>query len=366
MVHYEENVTVVIDTLKKYRYGTRAISISEKCYTQLKASIEDAGGVSFSVERAFNWCDTQIAKANRKPYRMAIYRLTDVYQYGRVMGTHLIIYPKLSPSNTELIDQYISSMPIGRYTSIHLKNIRHACTRFCCFAQYNGIDSVKKIDYPLLEQYDAFLRESNRAYYITEGLITGFLKYLADKGLCRIGYSLFVHYTESGKCTSFKDLTARARLLVESHREESLIFPASDFYQTIPHFKERFVSSGYSKTVTDYVPYHLTLLFLFLDREGLGYHRSIVEQWFVCVGEQLFGRGVYMARRTYEMYDDYTKEGDILPGHCWKHRENSFDQLPSWCREELEIFINGKKKEGWDKNTINMYCKCNVKFVSDE
>lgn len=335
MVHYKKNVTIVINTLKRYRYGPRSISMSEKCYGAFKSSIEDAGITLFSEERALGWCETQVAKTYRFQYRTALLRLADVYAHGRVLGSHLMIYAQPSDDYIEMINDYISSVSSADcYTRVHLKNIRHACTQFCCFAQYNGIHSVKEIDYSILEQYDSFLRESGRAYYITEGLIVGFLKYLADKGICRIGYSLFVHYVESDKCTSLRDMSEKAGLIIESRRRESSIFPPDEFYRTIPHFKERLVSSGYSKTVTDSAPYHLTLLFLFLDRAGLGYDRTIAGQWFGCAGERIFGRGALMARRTYEMYDDYTNEGDVLPGHRWKHRETAFDLLPSWYKAE--------------------------------
>lgn len=363
MVHYEENVTIVIDTLEKYRYGTRAISMSKKCYTQLKLFIEDVGSISFSAEQAQGWCETQVAETYRNQYKLAVYRLNDVYEHGRVWGSHLRIYSQLSDDNAEIMNSYISSVAsAGCYTKVHIQNIKYACTRFCCFTQYNGIHSVVGINYQHLERYDRFLRESASAYYIAEGLVAGFLKYLADCGLCRIGYPLFVHYMESDKCTSFKDMTESARLDIESRRKESSIFPPEEFYQSIPHFKERLVASGYSKSFTDLAPYHLTLLFIFLDREKLGYDRMIVERWFGCVGERLFGSGVYLARRTYEMYDDYTREGDVLPGHRWKHGMNSYDLLPSWCREELGAFIEQKKKEGWDKNTIDMYLQCNIRF----
>lgn len=121
-------------------------------------------------------------------------------------------------------------------------------------------------------------------------------------------------------------------------------------------------AAGYSKTVTDSAPYHLTLLYLFLDREGLGYDRVIVEEWFGEVGGRLFGSGSLMARRTYEMYDDYTNEGDILPGHWWKHRDNLYDRLPTWCRTELDPFVEAKIKEGWSESAIDMYRSCNTRF----
>jgi site-specific recombinase XerD len=363
MKHFKKNAAIVLETLKRCRYGSRALSMSENCYKSLKKSMDDERIILFSRVMALDWCETQVNHSNRRQYRTAIYRLCDVYEYGRVLASHLYIYAQPSASYSAWINNYLASVSATcHYTDIHLKNIRCACTQFCCFAQYNGICSVEEIDYPILELYDHFLRESSKAYYIKEGLVCGFLKHLADEGLCRIGHSLFMHYIESNKCIPLRELTEKSRLAIEERLEESSIFPASEFYLTIPDFKDRLLATGYSKTVTDSAPYHLTLLYLFLDMAGLGYDRTIVEKWFEEVGKRLFSSGLYMARRTYEMYDDYVNEGDILPSHRWKHRNNSYDRLPTWCRIELNPFVEGKIKEGWSESAIDMYRLCNTRF----
>jgi len=363
MIHFEKNATIVLDTLKRYRYGSRAISMSEHCYSGLRKSMEDEGIALFSQDMALDWCETQVTKIYRSQYRTAIYRLVDVYEQYRVLGSHLLVYAHPSIGYSESIDGYLASISsANRYADVHLNNIRHACTQFCCFAQYNGVCSVEEMDYPILELFDRFMRESGKAYYIKEGLVSGFLKHLANEGRCRIGYALFMHYTPSDKCISLRDLAKKTRLAIENRREESSIFPSDEFYSTISDFKDRLAATEYSKTITDSASYHLTLLYLFLDREGLGYDRVIVEKWFEAVGERLFGSGALVARRTYEMYDDYANEGDILPGHRWKHRDNLYDCLPIWCRMELDPFVEAKIKEGWNESTIDMYRVCNTRF----
>lgn len=69
-----------------------------------------------------------------------------------------------------------------------------------------------------------------------------------------------------------------------------------------------------------------------------------------------------MARRTYEMYDDYLREGVLMPSHWWKRSENSFDRLPLWGKERIRVFLSAKEKEGWKSNTIKMYSTCITAF----
>ena len=69
-----------------------------------------------------------------------------------------------------------------------------------------------------------------------------------------------------------------------------------------------------------------------------------------------------MARRTYEMYDDYRRERVLMPHHRWKHSETAFDRLPLWSQERIRDFLSSKKKEGWKSNTLKMYSVCTTAF----
>ena len=363
MIHLKKNASIVIKTIEKYRYGPRAIRMSKECYDALSVSMEEKGIAAFSIQYALEWCRKEVTRSSQPQYYSSIYKLADVYEYGKVRGNHLVIYSHLSDSYSQLITGYIKdASDEGRYSHAHLENIKRVVTQFCCFVEYNGIARVEDLDYDILEQYDVFLRESSKAFFISEGLVSGFLKHLANRKACSPGYGLFMHYIESRRCSSLKELSPEAIRTIETRRIYSECFPASEFFETIPDFTEKLSVAGYSKAVTAAAPYHLTLLYLFLDREGLGYDRTIVEYWFAETGLRLFRTSAPMARRTYEMYDDYTREGDILPSHRWKHGENAFDRLPSWCKEEVGAFVGCKQKEGWARSTVSMFRTCVTKF----
>ena len=68
------------------------------------------------------------------------------------------------------------------------------------------------------------------------------------------------------------------------------------------------------------------------------------------------------ARRTIEMYEDYVNEGDILAAHRWKHTLTAYDKLPTWCKLELDRFIESKRKEGWADGTIISIRTCVTRF----
>lgn len=121
MVNFKNNVTVVIATLKRYRYGPRAIQISMSCYNALNESMALNGIQWFSMDYALEWCEHSAAKYLKPQYRNAIYRLYDVYEYGRILGSHLVVYAHPSKQFQDRIEEYLSDISLtGGYTQAHL------------------------------------------------------------------------------------------------------------------------------------------------------------------------------------------------------------------------------------------------------
>lgn len=365
MVNLSNNADIVLSTMEKYRYGPRALAISKRCMEELSREMEKRDERTFSTEYALEWCDQSVVKYLKKQYRMTIYRLDDVYKHGRVLGNHIVIYQQPAEAFRLVIDDYLAEVSRSEnHTEIHMANIRHAVTHFCCFEQYNGVESPDDIDYDDLDAFDSFMRESAKTFYIKEGLTVGFLGYMSNNGRCSKGFPLYMHYIESDKVSRMSGLSYSAREAVALAQRNHGGISSHDLYESISDFTNQMIVSGYSCTVTESAPYHLTLLFLFLDREGLRYNRETVEIWFREEGDRLFKKGIYMARRTYEMYDDYLREGVLMPYHWWKRSETAFDRLPLWSQEWIKVFLSTKEREGWKSSTIKMYSLCTTAFCA--
>lgn len=361
--YFEQNSDIVITTLERYRYGPRAVSLSMNCYDSLFKYMESSGIICFSPAQAYAWCQSEVPKHIREQSMRAIQRLVDVYKNGRVLGCHLKVYPDPSEAFQQDIDTYIARLEdAGRYTTCHIRNIRHVVTQFCCFVQYNGTEGIENVDFNMLEMYDRYLRESSRAYFINEGLVVRFLEYLSAAGRCRQSFPLYMHYLESSRCTSISSMKDETQKEIESFRTESMDFPADEFFRTFSDFTGRLSNARYSESVINCSRYHLTLLYLFLERSGLGYDHRIAEVWLDECGRQIFGTAFAAARRTLDMYKDYVQEGDVIPLHRRNPRSGKYDNLPGWCRAALDLFLQAKEKEGWTKSTVNMYRACNTSF----
>lgn len=361
MIHYNENVDIVLDTLHRYGYGARAISIHEECFKKLKSYLEGCGVTQFSEVLSQNFPKTS-GTSSRAAFVISIERLSDVYKHGYVLRSHLQFYAScLSPELRKAVDIYVS-FAAGARSDMHVQNIRHSCEHFCSFVQLGGGTSLDDVTYLLLEKYDFEGRKDNTAFSIREGLVEGFLLYWANKNVFSYGYGLFMYYIQSGRVIKASDFSADTQESLELCRDDSRYFPANEFYESIRGFIMLLEEAGYGKSMLATAKNSLNLLFLFLDMHNLGYHWSIVKLWYRTIRDTLFGTNKYMVRRILELYDDYTRDGEINPGKWWKHRVTQYDLLPEWCRAEIDPFIQQKKKERWDESTINMCNTCVVRF----
>ena len=272
MEKYQDNVLIVIETLKKFCYSIVELRKHETCLEKLRIVLMQENVTNYSPQFALKWCEYRVPKYLRSSYTRVVYRLNDVYELGHIHATHLHINRHLSIQNKRTVENYINFLKTQKkYTPIVIVNIKQICERFCCFAQYYGAKTVDDTTYAILERYYLFIRESTTKYSYTQSLgnLRGFFDYLAKQGYTKgYGYSLFLHYRRWNVCTTLDDLTENAKSVIRKYKEESLSFPPDEFYHTIQYFSEKLEESGYSESILNFSRLCLLYLYLFLDREN--------------------------------------------------------------------------------------------------
>ena len=367
MIHYDTNVTIVLNTLSMYGYDADCIAMHKDCFERLGEHLIRKGTNNFSSEEAQHWFDMQ-KSYQRLPNnkRQAVSRLCDVYDIGHVSGSHINIFTEPSNDFASILDTYQKHVDSSDYCLPYKDTIDRVVRTFCQYATSNGISSCADFSYTFLDEYDLFIHESGFEITNTEGRIYSFLDFLVKNNLVTPGYALYMHYVQKGngrRITSLNEMQGEARDIVESHRDESMCFPACDLYNSIPDFCRTLQSRMYSDSVIAVSRRALTLLYLFLDREDLGYDRIIAEQWHESFGARVFQSDRNKARRALAMYDDYTHEGDIVFTKRWKgHKTRVYDTLPHWCKDSIDPFLKMKEKEQWDESTVTMYETALVRF----
>ncbi len=367
MIHYDTNVTTVLNTLSRYGYDADCLAMHKNCFERLKEHLIIKGMNNFSSEEAQHWFGMQKSYRrlpNKK--KQAVSRLCDVYNSGHISGNHIDIFIEPSPDLAQILDVYQKHIDSSDYCLSYKDTINRVVRTFCQYATANGIRTCTDFSYTLLDGYDLFIHEKGFEITNTEGRIYSFLDFLVKNNLVTPGYALYMHYVQKGngrRITSLSEMREEVRAIVEYHRDESMCFPACDLYNSIPDFCLTLQSNMYSDSVIAVSMRALTLLYLFLDREDLGYDKLIAEQWHESFGDRVFQSDKNKARRALAMYDDYTHEGDIVFTKRWKgHKTRVYDTLPQWCKDSIDHFLNMKKKEQWDESTVAMYETAIVRF----
>lgn len=276
MNSYDQNVTIALNTLKAFHYRDCNILLNKRCYAQLKVFFSEADCNSFSFEYAINWCES-LRKPIKGRYKLAILRLNDIYEIGRVRSSHLTPYGVLTLDFSNAIDKYIESLTPHNYTIAHLDSIRKRCRLFFRYATINGVHSILNIDYPLLDKYHQFIEESETSYRDYEFSLINLFLFLSKQNNCHIGHAMYFRYAKFQKCTSMVDITPENQQIIENNRKCDNSISVDCVYRLIPNFKKRLSEFGYKRNMLRMVEYHLTVLCVFLDREHLSYNRSIAD-----------------------------------------------------------------------------------------
>lgn len=190
--------------------------------------MEKKGINTFSLEVAQSWCESEYPNSRRSYFSFALYRLADVYEHGRILGSHLTIHGELSNEFTKAINTYLDSMSTNDFVESSFIRYREACSMFCRFCQINGVYSIEEIGYSVLEQYHQFITESDGSYKPHEGCAERMLMYWFEKCSCRVGYSLFLHYARFGKCTCLNDLSSSSHDDIEGLRKKTVAYPLTN------------------------------------------------------------------------------------------------------------------------------------------
>ena len=349
MIHYEENVAIVIDTLKKYRYKPRCIQHSEKCYTLL----HDFWGSdchSFIKDDALSWSRSLSADGSRDPYALAIYRLADVYEHGHVLAGHLRIHVQLEKDFQSAIDSYVESM---KFCDGYKRALRASCIHFCGFLQCNDVITIDSISYQSLDSYREFIGDVDGFYKCYVKYVCHFLRYLADNGKLRPSFAMYLNSRYTPKCITIGNLSPAYRQAVDESRHKMEIVSVDDFYCSIEAFSSQLAPFGYTDNQISCTLFYLKLLYIFLDREGLGYCRAVADAWLDGMGEKVVPPNkVHTVRRALDLYDDFASTGSIYPLQRLRHLESAYSRLPLWCRENVDSFIALKRKEGCAEGSI--------------
>lgn len=365
LIEYHEKSRTLVKYLTDNGAGSTAYHGAIRCLTLLREYLLRKGN-PYTGANAIQWyMETGPYPAG---YLVTLTRFEDLFFYGEIQPINA--FPRAIPYSQNLTEPWKSILnefleTLSNYTESSMTQIKNIVSRFLNWVQRRGICVPSDISFSVLEEYcriDAHQSDQSKARYTYA--IGDLLLFMADKGLCIHGLSWYPYYWMHDRIFRLCDMTKHQNLAIEELRQESLAFPAEEFAVLIPGFLEQFNAFGYSKAPCKVARYVLTNLLLFLEMHDLGYHQRIADIWLDHEKAFHSGDGWKQARRILFLFGLYVQEGDVIPQSFNRIRPLLCESLPSWCLEELDKYIVLKKKEGWERSTLDMIRASITRFCS--
>lgn len=359
---YDGNCQKVVEYLVQSNVGNTIYYNTINCLEKLRNFLSQ-NNICYSTQESNRWFkDTG---PYPKGYQSALFRLQDVFDYGKVQPVNAFpvsfpYYSHLQDLWKKEIDDYLTTLD---HAETSLVQIRNCAARFLYRIQDSGIRHPTELSFDSLELYlgtDGHKSHNSDARYTY--IIGDILIFMASRGLCTQGLGWYPYFKMHRKILHIHELPQNQIDQIEALRSESLAFSSEEFANLIPDFIERFQSVGYSKSPCMVARYTLYNLLLFLDMHGLGYHPEIATVWLEHQKLSYRSDGWKQIRRILDLFELYTREGDIVPQIIFWKKPLLFEALPDWCKDELEAFLKLKDKEGWEDSTLSMYRSAITRF----
>ena len=362
MVHMDKHIAIVVETLNRYQYCPAMVKINVRCFSQLKGFMLKEGIQVFDLSMALQWRDSEASITEKNPYYWALLRLADVYEHGRVLSSHLTIHGELSDEFKNALDDFIESLSSKCFIESSYRRYREGCTMFFRFCQMQGIYCLKNIGFPVLRNFHEFLVESER-YEACEGCTERMMMYLAECRNLKYGFSLYLHYARFGRCSSTENFSPKGKRAIESFRNVAGTISSRDFCSSIPMFIEGVKAYKYARNTTHAHLYHLNVIAIFLEQENLDYCREVADIWANELCVRFFGKTRLKAlSHTLDLYDAFIANGHQVPKAIHAPYKSTYQDLPDWCKKEIDSYSATRKKEGLKEKTVRKQAYTCAKF----
>ena len=349
--------------LTENNYCSTIIRATKNCFDNLEAFLCNQEQ-DYSPGVADGWfCSVsqQYRPQYRALYQQALLRLQDCYETGDVSAGHsrnnLATYTVLSLSLKSTLDSFINDFERD-HSIATASNMRLSNARFLKYIQDSGIENVSDISVDQVCQF-YYDDHQNRSYYAnthSNEHVSAFLAYCYHQGILTYSHSIVVHYLSHGKddneCfwkESSPELHSQIRQLIGCSATVSV----SDLISYKNAMIKLHQEIGYSRNVINSYNKAADLLILFLETHGYRYNPEIAMAWFRTVRGR-FGSSQDVVNRTLCMISEYCRLSTITLDKLYRMKPSAFSQLPEWCRNAADTYIDIKQNEGWAKSTLDM------------
>lgn len=371
MEEYEHCVGIVMDYLTQKHYCTQLVNANRRCFKRLREYLE-SNKIEYSPEIADEWyvsVKEQISKKDRGFFNTALAKLQDAYESGEIGiehdTRHLMSYSALCTDLKNGLEDYLDNLSTV-LSSETVKNHKRGCSRFLIYIQDKGAANIGDITFDLIaEFYMDDTHTGDVSKHQINAQVSAMMAYFFKKGEVPYGFTTIIHYLSHGH----NEGCYWNRVSNDTHEKISLLSQSSETVgtETLRRYKDLLEEihrdNGYSNTMVTAYRSAAELLILFLEMNDYRYNPEISMLWFSDT-KQFLGTQADIYRRSLCLIADFHKTGCFPIEKMYLERLSAFSQLPEWCREPADRYVDLKEKEGWAKSTLDMIRSSICRFCS--
>lgn len=344
MNQYDFYVKKMIELLNEKEFCSSSKASHRECYQGFREYLKKYG-LMYSPENADQWLKLVRENKCRQKYvswYKYMEKLQELIITGTVSDNHLALnksfYDKVPEMLKIELDEYLQSR-LETYSTKSSNLTKVYCSRIMVFFGERGLQTIRDITYTDLSGfYYTDLHCSTQTRYVYLSHARKMLSFFSKNGHCRKGYSMILDdkiYPYVGLVEKFSPENQNS---IHALRRESLDFPSDEFLAAINDFVKLLRNEGYASTALHSARHTLTVVFLFLDRNGLGYHPDIARIWFSEI-QPVIGTSWRNWRRTLMVFEQYSADGDIISDKRYTYKTDRLDSYPGWCKEAITGFL---------------------------
>lgn len=363
---YDEAVQAGLNAYRTLEYAGSCRSAFRVASREFKEYMEDIG-LPYSPELVQQWVNGSKEHWNYsklKSLRKAMSVLADIMEHGCVT-TSLQTKIERTPPYTQLpnwsrtfLDNYLATLTCA-YGTLHLTQIRNACSRFFLFLEFAGISQPSEITQDIVKSF--FIKDihrSSKAKDRCNNKINHCLMYIAYQGLIlkTVGLALnkfvipdliIVAELPESECHRFSRFFNTVEKDISRSKAE---YDAAAMQLADIHKNRNYSSSirnSYAQATRDFRDFRV-----FMDANLFAYSNDLALEWLEFQRAK-WSRAKYLAfRRVLLSINEILCTGTLSTSFFSTHKSKY--SLPRWGDDLLSHYLREREREGYVGSTLDM------------
>lgn len=360
-----EEVMAYLATKGRSRWTVRA---HEQCYSCLASYLRERK-LPYSEAAAWEWFEgvaDGLDRTRRSTWAGALCKIADLYDTGEIRFHYRAskMEDRLRERHGWLVDGYCAHLRESGLAPATVHNHRAAAVRFLLGLQEHGVGCVADASYAdMIRALLACEDLTYRAKTDYRGKIRSILGWLHSEGVVRYGFTLLADAMSLKKGYCWNSVAPEVvEGLRESQAGDDGQIELGGYLELVDGLAGEHRACGYSHGRICSITHYGSLLYLFMDANGLRYDPTVGHAWVGSMARSLSYGELSSCRRTVMLLEQSYEGVAHDLSRAFVFRQTLRGRLPKWCEPQVDAFLSMKAAEGWERSTLVMFRTCVCRF----